>query len=76
MASVEWTKLSRDIHGLYLALRGSIVMAATSRRPRRTGLGARRGKFKGGRSMDLAMLAEFERRKALAYLGNARNQLR
>jgi len=76
MASVEWTKLSRDIHGLYLALRGSIVMAATSRRPRKTGLGARRGKFKGRRSMDLAMLAEFERRKALAYLGNARNQLR
>jgi len=76
MASVEWTKLSRDIHGLYLAIRASIGMAITARRPTSAGFGTRRGKIKGGRSMDLAMLAELERRKALAYLGNARNQLR
>ena len=76
MASVEWTKLSRDIHGLYLAIRGSIGMTVTSRRPRKMGLGAQRGRFKGGRSIDLATLAELERRKALAYLENARNQLR
>ncbi len=75
MASVEWTKLSREIHGLYLAFRGSIGMTVRSRRAARTGL-ARRGKFIGERSMDLATLAELERRKALAYLGNARNQLR
>jgi len=76
MASVEWTIVSRDIHGLYLAIRTWIGMTIMSRRPRRTDLGGRRGKIKGGRSMDLAMLAELERRKALAYLGNARNQLR
>ncbi len=76
MASVEWAKLSRDIHGLYLAIRASIGMAKTSRRPTRAGFRTRRGKIKRGRSMDLAMLAELERRNALAYLGNARNQLR
>src|SRR5213082_2513663 len=32
MASVECTKLSRDIHGLYLAIRASIGMAITSRK--------------------------------------------
>ena len=76
MASVEWTKVSRDIHGLYLAIRASIGMAITSGKSRRTSPVTRGRKVKAGRSLDLAMLAELERRKALAYLVNARNQLR
>ena len=74
---VEWTKFTRDIHGVYLALRTSIGMVTT--RTRRAGKKDRMVqplKIRRIRPRDFSMLADLERRRNLAYLSNARNQLR
>ena len=75
--SQEWTKATRNMRELFLALRTGLGSSWASTRTRK----ARPGKtslatVRGVNAPDMRVLAELERRKSLAYLNNARNQVR
>jgi len=74
---MEWTRLTRDLEGLYFAIRASLESVRTiSLSGSRKNKGIRTLSGKGVNPIDLSLLTDFERRKNLAYLNSTRNQLR
>ncbi len=74
---MEWTRLTRDLEGLYFAIRASFGSVRTiSLRGSRKAKGIRTLSCKGVNFIDLSLLTDFERRKNLAYLNSTRNHLR
>jgi hypothetical protein len=75
--SQEWTKVIRDVRGLFLAIRASLGFTWADRRGSRLMSRAARIATTGNtKILDSRVLAELERRKNLAFLNNARTMVR
>ena len=75
--SQEWTKVIRDVHGIFLAIRTSLGFtwagtSGTRSKPRAIRITTTRITM----IPDSRVLAELERRKNLALLNNARTSVR
>ena len=74
--SQEWTKVIRDVRGVFLAIRPSgftwAGKSGTRSKPRAIPIATTRNTI----IPDSRVLAELERRKNLAFLNNARTMVR
>ena len=75
--SQEWTKVIRDARGVFLAIRASLGFTWVSKsRDKSMPRAIRVATTRNTPILDRRVLAEFERKKNLALLNNARTMVR
>jgi hypothetical protein len=74
--SQEWTKVIRDVRGIFLAIRASIGLTWGNGTGRRAKPRAVRTSSLRNNLIDRRVLAELERRKNFALLNNTRSMVR